>query len=380
MRARPGTDPLSWDAHVERHATARWGQHRTWRFFPWHRAQLLFFERIIQRESGNRDFALPYLNWEKDVVPAVFFSALSHRPRRVVSTGEKISAWAREEDWEFFNAPTLAPFRTLFGTRNRAGGGETQGHGIIHTFVGGDMSSTVTAPNDPIFWCHHSNVDRVWAAWQARNGSFVRGEHTYDPAWLADRVEGFVDETGAPVPPVHVNTLVETTPLGYRYDDLNIVAAFMPAVRRNTTEPLYEAEFVFETAEHGVAWLWLPEAFMAHVRGAGFEELEGYVEVRLSSDANCKLALHVQDGQHGTPQQISSAYPIPMGSHGDGHAEHAAVFRLAADNLAMAIQNFRRPVLRVRSVALLNDVPAPRIVSAAYAHRDVVVFRENLGP
>lgn len=30
----------------------------------------------------------------------------------------------------------------------------------------GDMSKADTAPNDPIFWLHHSNIDRIWCEWQ----------------------------------------------------------------------------------------------------------------------------------------------------------------------------------------------------------------------
>lgn len=42
-------------------------------------------------------------------------------------------------------------------------------HNTVHNNVGGDMKAG-TSPNDPIFWMHHANVDRIWAAWEARNG------------------------------------------------------------------------------------------------------------------------------------------------------------------------------------------------------------------
>jgi tyrosinase len=40
-------------------------------------------------------------------------------------------------------------------------------HNAGHNFIGGHMSGNFS-PNDPIFWLHHSNVDRLWANWQAR--------------------------------------------------------------------------------------------------------------------------------------------------------------------------------------------------------------------
>ncbi len=52
-------------------------------------------------------------------------------------------------------------------------------HNLIHNFSGGvnpanpkeggDMGSPGTTAYDPIFWSHHSNVDRLWAEWQERH-------------------------------------------------------------------------------------------------------------------------------------------------------------------------------------------------------------------
>jgi tyrosinase len=38
-------------------------------------------------------------------------------------------------------------------------------HNVVHGWVGGSMSPG-TSPNDPIFFLHHCNIDRIWAAWQ----------------------------------------------------------------------------------------------------------------------------------------------------------------------------------------------------------------------
>jgi tyrosinase len=38
-------------------------------------------------------------------------------------------------------------------------------HNNAHRFIGGHMGGAFS-PNDPIFWLHHSNVDRMWAQWQ----------------------------------------------------------------------------------------------------------------------------------------------------------------------------------------------------------------------
>jgi len=41
-------------------------------------------------------------------------------------------------------------------------------HNSVHVWVGGDMSLS-SSPNDPVFFLHHCNVDRIWAAWQERH-------------------------------------------------------------------------------------------------------------------------------------------------------------------------------------------------------------------
>ncbi|KAF4429629.1 Tyrosinase [Fusarium acutatum] len=38
-------------------------------------------------------------------------------------------------------------------------------HGAIHSAIGGDMIPN-TSPNDPIFFLHHTQIDRLWSLWQ----------------------------------------------------------------------------------------------------------------------------------------------------------------------------------------------------------------------
>ncbi|RBQ75510.1 hypothetical protein FVER14953_13776 [Fusarium verticillioides] len=43
-------------------------------------------------------------------------------------------------------------------------------HAQIHSIIFGDMGPA-TSPNEPLFFLHHANVDRVWAKWQGRNAT-----------------------------------------------------------------------------------------------------------------------------------------------------------------------------------------------------------------
>ena len=46
---------------------------------------------------------------------------------------------------------------------------QSQMHNGAHDWVGGLMGVVPTSPNDPVFWLHHSNIDRIWAIWQTRH-------------------------------------------------------------------------------------------------------------------------------------------------------------------------------------------------------------------
>ena len=76
--------------------------------------------------------------------------------------------------------------------RNRLEGwyGEGNIHNRVHLWVSGgtppefrDAGSMFwrTSPNDPVFFLHHCNIDRLWAQWQAQNPTY-----------------GYVPNTGGP--------------------------------------------------------------------------------------------------------------------------------------------------------------------------------------
>lgn len=63
--------------------------------------------------------------------------------------------------------PTSGSFRNrLEGWAQQPGEpGGSKLHNIVHVWIGGDMGPG-TSPNDPAFFLHHCNVDRIWARWQ----------------------------------------------------------------------------------------------------------------------------------------------------------------------------------------------------------------------
>ncbi|MCD9196125.1 tyrosinase family protein [Streptomyces albireticuli] len=72
-------------------------------------------------------------------------------------------------------------------------------HNRGHNFIGGHMSGAFS-PNDPVFWLHHANVDRLWANWQKRRQAAVPGSTHEDHYPPGSQLSPF---TGSQAPPGH---------------------------------------------------------------------------------------------------------------------------------------------------------------------------------
>jgi tyrosinase len=57
-------------------------------------------------------------------------------------------------------------------------------HGSVHIWVGGTMADASVSPADPIFWMHHSNLDRLWWIWY----NSPQGNHQNPPLSGSDAV------------------------------------------------------------------------------------------------------------------------------------------------------------------------------------------------
>jgi len=106
------------------------------------------------------------------------------------------------------NPPT---FRNTFEGWKRVG---CQLHNSVHLWVGGQMRVVSISPNDPVFWLHHTFVDKVWDMWQHKYGrQAFRGYLPFSGAKpghnLADIMQPFEKS---------ILDVLWTERLGYRYD------------------------------------------------------------------------------------------------------------------------------------------------------------------
>lgn len=189
MKALPAGNPISWAAQAAIHGAGccfNFCEHGTDHFFDWHRAYLLFFERICQKLTNKPKFGLPYWNWNQNgaINPAFLDPAsVLFLPRTdtdmtghsYVSTAELDPIMA---DSNFFT----------FGQQL-----EGTPHNQVHGGVGGVMGSGGSAM-DPVFWTHHCMIDYCWAKWNIDLGN----DNTNDPAWTNHVNSHFVDADGNP--------------------------------------------------------------------------------------------------------------------------------------------------------------------------------------
>jgi tyrosinase len=254
MQALPNTDPLSWAYQANIHATwfnppppepaptselPGWTtcEHGSLYFWPWHRMYLYWFERIIREMSGDATFALPYWDYSdpnQRVLPAPFRDPAS--PLFVAERDADVNNGIAPTGLDFIFDHCSGLAETVFDFASFSLEGTP--HGAVHVWVagpGGWMGAFDTAARDPIFWLHHSNIDRLWESWVALGNA-----NSTDPTWLANDVTSFsgrpydfFDEAGAQVATIRVvSEVLDLSALGYEYEalaDLSGCPAFLTA-------------------------------------------------------------------------------------------------------------------------------------------------------
>jgi tyrosinase len=202
-----------WFVEIHQDASNQWNSvggnaaHRGPAFLPWHRALLREFEKSLQATAGWPDptLGLPYWDWGSDSIlndpttapvwsvvgPATPPGPVTQGPFAQTSwhTWPQKKALERTVGIIWKTLPSQQDVANLIqvSTYDRAPWNSTSAmpsmrnflegfvnpngslpvlHNRAHGYVGGDMLQVPIAPNDPIFFLHHANVDRIWGLWQ----------------------------------------------------------------------------------------------------------------------------------------------------------------------------------------------------------------------
>lgn len=232
-------------------------------FLVWHRLYIYHLEKLVRTLSGYEDFALPYWGYT-DWAPAKKRLQASFRDPQSslyescrydgLNSGEPMSG-------EILRALYLGKlyectdFKTFSNQINAAP------HGAIHDYVGagndttgtlqfknpitGTVSNTglmgwvPTAGFDPIFWTHHSNIDRIWQIWtNSKNGKMVTLEELKSAPWPYV----FFDESGKRVEYTPEQVLEILYTMDYDFDDVRVVPKRDEPILTQGTEPRVVAQ------------------------------------------------------------------------------------------------------------------------------------------
>ena len=222
MKALPATNGTSWLAQANIHGAivppagmiANACEHGTLFFLSWHRMYVYFFERIVRAKSGDANFALPYWGYSpsRRDLPSLFRSpATAANPLYTSNRNAAINA-GNPMTASQVDAGTALALTGFNGFTNSLNGTP---HGAVHIAVGGGMSTFEEAGQDPIFWLHHCNIDRLWEIWLASGGG--RANPTTNATWMTTSFS-FYDETGATVSLTGAQIVDTACQLRYQYE------------------------------------------------------------------------------------------------------------------------------------------------------------------
>jgi len=193
-------------------------------FFGWHRMYLYYFERVLRWAANDPTLTLPYWDYTNPAQTAL--------PDAFQDTSSPLYDWRRSEALNEGLATLNPQITDIDGplttdTNFLQYEGDIEGgvHGNVHCSVGQTcpialMGLVGVAANDPIFYEHHANIDRMWSCWQHAHPNETPGD------WQNQEFT-FVDETGAKVTRP-VKDFLDTMVLGYVYDNESVCT-------RNTT-------------------------------------------------------------------------------------------------------------------------------------------------
>ncbi|WP_437934142.1 tyrosinase family protein [Sorangium sp. So ce341] len=212
------TDPRGWQLQANVHCWNCAGAappegagidvHGHYWFLPWHRAYLYFFEKILGELIDEPDFALPYWDWDtkgRRRLPSAYIAPdnvdinplfdATRRGGDACLPLERIGPKPMEKlmfdttDWRAFmggEAPSVPAGPVDPTQQGIAGLLEFTVHNSVHGWVPApgprpapgqprrcgrpNMGIFSISAQDPIFFAHHANVDRLWETWWRAGG------------------------------------------------------------------------------------------------------------------------------------------------------------------------------------------------------------------
>ncbi|HEY0014268.1 MAG TPA: tyrosinase family protein [Allosphingosinicella sp.] len=184
-------------------------------FLAWHRSFLGLFEEKLRELGGSPGLTLPYWDYYSGAtIPGDFTDGDAptnplFMKRVKLDVSEALGSAAFDDSLTRFERDLSGRHRASFEAEI-----EQSPHNQVHSLIGEIMSS-YHSPEDPVFWLHHCNIDRLWSAWVAAGGGRTM------PAAASSYWAGRFDH-GPLVGGLKSATIDTVSRFGYDYDDTRL--------------------------------------------------------------------------------------------------------------------------------------------------------------
>src|SRR5215813_70852 len=223
MKGLAATDQRSWSYQAAIHGTytmpdkTAWNtcEHGTYFFWSWHRMYLHYFERIVRKYSGVYGWMLPfwdYGNAAQRHLPGPFQDSTSSL---FVANPNRPTAWNNGSASLSASRIDTSSGMAQINFNSASSGLENSPHNHVHVDIGGWMGDPSTAAQDPVFYVHHANIDRLWNIWKAQGGGRV--DPLSDSTWKNTPFT-FFDENKTQVTLKGCDVLRAAEQLNYTYE------------------------------------------------------------------------------------------------------------------------------------------------------------------
>ncbi len=212
-------------------------------FLVWHRLYIWHFEKIVRKLSGKQDFALPYWAYTNNNVADKIMPEMLRNSQSSLYESCRYDSlnMGQPLNGEILRAVDITKLMKYTDYITFCNNMNAAPHGAMHDYIGagndttgtlrfnnpitgtitntGLMGWVPTAGFDPVFWLHHSNIDRVWQQWtNSENGQMVTLEQLKSVEWPYV----FFDENGKKVEYTMEEVIKIIYDMDYDFDDTKV--------------------------------------------------------------------------------------------------------------------------------------------------------------
>lgn len=307
-------------------------QNASLNFLLWHRMYTWYLEKIVRELSGKKDFALPYWNYGSvEVTDNIMAEEIRNKTGSlyeaarysILNEGKPILADQVKQIQLSLNELKTNP--SFSGSAGFSKSLEIAPHGYMHNLIGGGyaspsekyynqiyqtnmsglMANVPSAGFDPVFWLHHSMVDRIWESWDvSAYGQRPTLEDLKANPWPYEFITPNGDHVTYTMEEIY-NTVFN---LDYKYDDLLYGSKSPVLVASN--ESKLKSKISFQDSKEKIIW---EQKIGKTLEGTTFthkvtSKLAKSTNKFFKAEANSKIILNLDVVVYKEPQDYYTVY------------------------------------------------------------------------